>query len=165
MREQDAVRVYVLMVIFLPISIVCELSGKGIEESVWERQSDYKQGGDDCVSDFILLQDLVFYNNSQNRFKILETFAPVNRDLPLAVFLTYHENSTSNRTDHEITPGVHFDQVDCAEAQQGTWFGCGKLVCSERYPGYSKFAFSKAPCAHVVSQGRKDIGFVQSDLP
>ena len=114
MREQDVVRVYVLMVIFLPISIVCKLTGNGIEESVWERQSDYKQGGDDCVSDFILLQDLVFNNNSQNRFKILKTFAPVNRNLPLAVFVTYHENSTNNGT-NENTPGVHFDQVDCAE--------------------------------------------------
>ena len=115
MREQDVVRVYVLMVIFLPISVVCKLTGNGIEESVWERQSDYKQGGDDCVADFILLQDQVLNNNSQNRFKILETFAPVNNDLPLAVFVTYHENSTNNSTDHEITPGVHFDQVDCAE--------------------------------------------------
>ena len=115
MRERNVVQVYVLMVIFLPISVVCELTGKGIEESVWERQSDYKKGGDDCVSDFILLQEQVFTNNSKNRFKILKTFAPVNRDLPLAVFVTYHENSTSNSTDHEITPGVHFNQVDCAK--------------------------------------------------
>ena len=112
MRREIIARI--LLVIFLPISVVCELTGKGIEESVWERQSDYKQGGDDCVSDFILLQDLVFYNNSKNRFNILETFAPVNSDLPLAVFVTYHENSTSDGT-NEITPGVHFDQVDCAK--------------------------------------------------
>ena len=115
MKERKVVGVCVLMVVFLPISVVCELTGKGIEESVWERQSDYKQGGDDCVSDFILLQEQVLDINSKNRFNILKTFAPVNRDLPLAVFVTYHENSTSNSTDHEITPGVHFDQVDCAE--------------------------------------------------
>ena len=114
MREQGVVRVYVLMVIFLPNSVVCELRGKEIEESVWERQSDYKQGEDYCVDDFILLQEQVFHNNSQNRFKILETFAPVNRDLPLAVFVTYHENSTNDGT-NENTRGVHFDQVDCAE--------------------------------------------------
>ena len=112
MRRKIFARIF--LVIFLPISIVCELTGKGIEESVWKRQSDYKQGGDDCVDDFILLQEQVFHNNTKNRFKILETFAPVNRDLPLAVFVTYHENSTSDGT-NEDTRGVHFDQVDCAE--------------------------------------------------
>ena len=29
----------------------------------------------------------------------------------------------------------------------------------------SKFSFSKTLCAHVVSQGREDISFVQSGLP
>ena len=112
MRREICARIF--LVIFLPIFVVCDLTVKGSDESVWERQSDYKQGGDDCISDFILLQELVFYNNSQNRFKILKTFAPVNNDLPLAVLVTYHENSTSNGT-NENTPGAHFDQVDCAK--------------------------------------------------
>ena len=37
------------------------------------------------------------------------------------------------------------------------------VVCGEIEA--RKFAFSKTPCAYVVSQGREDIGFVQSDLP
>ena len=53
-----------------------------------------------CISDFILLQQQALYCSKKNRFEILRVFRPINKDHPLAVFIAYKEiftNSSSQK--------------------------------------------------------------------
>jgi hypothetical protein len=74
---------------------------------------------DNCISDFILLQQQALYCNKKNRFEILRVFRPINKDHPLAVFIVYKENFTSSSQKPSRLPSRQDDRCANMTAEEG----------------------------------------------